>query len=202
MAKQPKLKTLLEDIFQEQPQVNKFEVVEGVKSFGIVGKSLYNNSNIMEIAKQVSHIAEQAHSHVLGETNDWFDQVSVNKNMQSLKKRVAEFKKAATEAHQLNQRMTGLYEDMGHILNRYYDITEDAGDMDNDGVNEPDDEEYLDNKDKAIKKAMKKETKEAPGELDNNDDEDVKLPHGSQYNEGTIGGVVNIPSLGDMVRGK
>ena len=103
MAKQPKLKTLLEDIFQEQPQVNKFEVVEGVKSFGVVGKSLYNNSNIMEIAKQVSHIAEQAHTHVVSETNDWFDQVSVNKNMQSLKKRVAEFKKAAGEAHQLNQ---------------------------------------------------------------------------------------------------
>ena len=198
MAKQPKLKTLLEDIFQEQPQVNKFEVVEGVKSFGIVGKSLYNNSNIMEIAKQVSHIAEQAHTHVLGETSDWFDQVSVNKNMQSLKKRVAEFKKAATEAHQLNQRMTGLYEDMGHILNRYYDITEDAGDMDNDGINEPDDEEYKDNKDKAIKKAMKKETKEAPGELDNNDDEDVKIPHGSQYNEGTIGGVVGVPALGQI----
>ena len=158
MAKQPKLKTLLEDIFQGQPQVNKFEVVEGVKSFGIVGKSLYNNSNILEIAKQVSHIAENAHTHVLGETSDWFDQVSVNKNMQSLKKRVAEFKKAAGEAHQLNQRMTGLYEDMGHILNRYYDITEDAGDMDNDGIQEPDDEEYLDNKDKAIKKAMKKET--------------------------------------------
>ena len=74
--------------------------------------------------------------------------------MQSLKKRVAEFKKAAGEAHQLNQRMTGLYEDMGHILNRYYDITEDKGDMDNDGIQEPDDEEYLDNKDKAIKNAM------------------------------------------------
>ena len=184
MAKQPKLKTLLEDIFQEQPQVNKFEVVEGVKSFGIVGKSLYNNSNILEIAKQVSHIAENAHSHVLSETDDWFDQVSVNKNMQSLKKRVAEFKKTAQESHQLNQRLTGLYEDMGHILNRYYDITEDAGDMDNDGIQEPDDEEYLDNKDKAIKQAMKKETKEAPGELDNNDDEDFKLQHGSQYDEG------------------
>ena len=202
MAKQPKLKTLLEDIFQEQPQVNKFEVVEGVKSFNIVGKSLYNNSNIMEIAKQVSHIAEQAHTHVLGETDDWFDQVSVNKNMQSLKKRVAEFKKTAQESHQLNQRLTGLYEDMGHILNRYYDINEDAGDMDNDGLQEPDDEEYMDNKDKAIKQAMKKETKEAPGELDNNDDEDVKLQHGSQYDEGVVGGVVGIPSLGDMIRGK
>ena len=202
MAKEPKLKTLLEDIFQEQPQVNKFEVVEGVKSFNIVGKSLYNSSNIMEMAKQISHIAEQAHTHVMSETDDWFDQVSVNKNMQSLKKRVSEFKKTAQESHQLNQRLTGLYEDMGHILNRYYDITEDAGDMDNDGIQEPDDEEYMDNKDKAIKQAMKKETKEAPGELDNNDDEDVKLQHGSQYDEGVLGGVVGIPTLGDMIRGK
>ena len=200
MAKQLKLKKLLEDVFTEQPQINKYEVVEGVKSFNIVGKSLYNNSNIMEIAKQVSHIAEQAHTHVLGETDDWFDQVSVNKNMQSLKKRVSEFQKAAGEAHQLNQRMTGLYEDMGHILNRYYEINEDAGDMDNDGIQEPDDEEYMDNKDKAIKQAMKKETKEAPGELDNNDDEDVKLQHGSQYDEGVVGGVVGIPSLGQIAR--
>ena len=137
MAKQPKLKTLLEDIFNEQPQVNKFEVVEGVKSFSIVGKSLYNNSNIMEIAKQVSHIAEQAHTHVLGETDDWFDQVSVNKNMQSLKKRVAEFKKTAQESHQLNQRLTGLYEDMGHILNRYYDISE-GDELVGETVNNPD----------------------------------------------------------------
>ena len=54
---------------------------------------------------------------------------------------------------------------------------EDKGDMDNDGKNEPDDEEYLQNKDKAIKKAMKKESK-------------------------GIGGIVSIPSLGDMIRGK
>ena len=180
-----KLKKLLEDIFQEQPQVNKYEVVEGVRSYGIVGKQLYNNSNIMEVAKQLSEIAEQAHHHILGEQDDWFDKVSVNKNMQSLKRSVAEFKKAATESHQLNQRLTGLYEDIGHVLNRYYEIDEaDKGDMDNDGIQEPDDEEYMDNKDKAIKKAMKKETKEAPGELDNDDDEKVKLSHGSQYDEG------------------
>ena len=220
MAKQPKLKTLLEDIFNEQPQVNKYEVVEGVKSFGIVGKSLYNNSNIMEMTEQVSHIAEQAHTHVLGETDDWFDQVSVNKNMQSLKKRVAEFKKTAQESHQLNQRLTGLYEDIGHVLNRYYDIDEaldkvdkdevepeddfedrEDKDIDNDGETD-DQDKFIHKKRQAITKAMKKETKEAPGELDNNDDEDVKLQHGSQYDEGVVGGVVGIPSLGDMIRGK
>ena len=81
------------------------------------------------------------------------------------------------------------------------ELKEDAGDMDNDGVNEPDDEEYLDNKDKAIKKAIKNETQAAPGELDNNDDEKIKPPHGSQH-EGIGGGVVGIPALGDMIRGK
>ena len=159
MAKQPKLKTLLEDVFNEQPQINKYEVVEGVRSYGIVGKQLYNNSNIMEIAKQLSHIAEQAHTHILGETDDWFDQVSVSKNMKQLKGSVAEFKKAALESHQLNQRLTGLYEDIGHVLNRYYEIDEaDKGDMDDDGQNEPDDEEYLQNKRAAITKAVKSET--------------------------------------------
>ena len=167
MAKQPKLKTLLEDIFQEQPNINRYEVVEGVRSYGIVGKQLYNNSNIMEIAKQLSHIAENAHTHIIGETDDWFDKVSVNKNMQSLKRSVAEFKKAATESHQLNQRLTGLYEDIGHVLNRYYEIDEaDKGDMDNDGKNEPDSEEYLDSKRDAITKAVKGE---AVGDPDNRD---------------------------------
>ena len=82
--------------------------------------------------------------------------------MKSLKGGVMEFQKTAKEAHALNQRLTGLYEDIGHVLNRYYEISEineDSGDMDNDGVDEPDDEEYMDNKDKAIKTAMN-QTKE------------------------------------------
>jgi len=207
-----KLKKLLEDIFQEEPQINKYEVVEGVRNYGIVGKQLYNNSNIMEIAKQLSDIAEHAHSHVLGETDDWFDKVSVNKNMKTLKTSVADFKKTAMEANQLNQRLTGLYEDIGHVLNRYYDISEgDAGDMDNDGINEPDDEEYLDNKDKAIKKAMKNEDK---GDMDNDgkdepddeeylDNKDKAIKKAMKKESKSlldVGGVVGIPALGQIAR--
>jgi len=167
MAKQPKLKALLEDIFNDKPQINKYEVTEGVRSYGIVGKSLYNNGNIMEMANQLSHIAEQAHTHVVSETSDWFDKVSVNNNMKSLKSSVTEFKKAAVESHQLNQRLTGLYEDIGHVLNRYYEIDEaDQGDMDDDGKDEPDSEEYLDSKRDAITKAVKGE---AVGDPDNRD---------------------------------
>jgi len=154
MAKQPKLKALLEDVFNERPQVNKYEVVEGVRNYGIVGKSLYGNSNIMEMAKQLSHIAEQAYTHVMGETNDWFDKVSVSKNMKSLKGSVQEFKKTAVEANQLNQRLTGLYEDMGHVLNRYYEI--------DNNVDEGSKEEYT----KFFDKAMDKHDISSPADLD------------------------------------
>ena len=156
-----KLKNILQEAFENTPKIDKHKVIEGVRNFGIVGKSLYNGSNIMEVAKQLAEIAEQAHHHILGENDDWFDKISVNKNMKYLKGSVMEFQKTAKEAHMLNQRLTGLYEDIGHVLNRYYDIDEireDKGDMDNDGIQEPDDEEYMDNKDKAIKHAMKKET--------------------------------------------
>ena len=67
-------------MFDETPKVDKHRVIEGVRNFGIVGKTLYNNSNIMEVAKQLSEIAESAHHHILGEQDDWFDKVSVNKN--------------------------------------------------------------------------------------------------------------------------
>ena len=155
-----KLKDILSEVFDETPKVDKHKVIEGVRNYGIVGKSLYNNRNIMEVAQQLAEIAESAHHHILGEQDDWFDKISVNKNMKTLKGSVVEFQKTAKEAHSLNQRLTGLYEDIGHVLNRYYEIDEimeDAGDMDGDGLKEPDDEEYMDNKDAAIKSAMKNE---------------------------------------------
>jgi len=183
-----KLKDLLSESFIDTPRVNKHEVVEGVRNYGIVGKQLYNSVNVMEVAKQLSRVAESAHSHILGENEDWFDQVSVNRNMKALKTNVAEFKKTAMESHQLNQRLQGLYEDIGHVLNRYYDISEDKGDMDKDGVNEPDDEEYLDNKRDAITKAVKGEAVGDPDDRDPVDRPDSPADGGFETkNESGVG---------------
>ena len=221
-----KMKDILSEVFEETQKVDRHEVSEGVRNFAIVGKSLYNGSNIMEVAEQLAKIAESAHHHILGENDDWFDKISVNKNMKTLKTGVMEFQKTAKEAHMLNQRLTGLYEDIGHVLNRYYDIdevvSEDKGDMDNDGKNEPDDEEYMDNKDKAIKKAMKNEDK---GDMDNDgkdepdsdeymDNKDKAIKKAMSKTEESLnkrpirrlkdmGNVSNgIPALGDIIRNK
>ena len=199
-----KLKDLLSEAFEDTPRVDKQQTIEGVRNFGIVGKSLYNNGNIMEIAKQLAEIAESAHNHILGEQDDWFDKISVNKNMKTLKGSVVEFQKAAKEAHQLNQRMTALYEDIGHVLNRYYDIDEaldpvdtskvepdddfedrDDKDIDNDG-DVDDSDEYLHKKRQAISKAVKS-TKEG---LDKRPTKKLK----------DIGGVSSIPAFGDFFK--
>ena len=204
--KMAKLKNILQEVFEDSPQVDKYKVVEGVKNFGIVGKQLYNNNNIVEIAKQLSEIAESAHNHILGEQDDWFDKVSVNKNMKSLKGGVVEFQKTAKEAQQLNQRLTALYEDIGHVLNRYYDIDEaldkvdpskvepeddfkdrEDKDIDNDGDTD-DSDEYLHKKRQAISKAVKS-TKEG-------------LDARPTKRLSDINSVSGIPSLGDMIRKK
>ena len=202
-----KLKNILSEVFENKPKVDKYKVVEGVKNFGIVGKQLYNNNNIVEIAKQLSKVAESAHHHILGEESDWFDKVSINKNMKQLKGSVVEFQKAAKEAHMLNQRMTALYEDIGHVLNRYYDIDEahvyghddeDSEEMDvTEKVDKIDDKEaetpFDDLKDKDI---------DNDGDTDDSDEYlHHKLGNVAKRTEG-IGGVVGIPALGDMIRGK
>jgi len=201
-----KLKNILQEVFEESPKVDKYKVVEGVKNFGIVGKALYNNNNIVEIAKQLSEIAESAHHHILGEQDDWFDKVSVNKNMKSLKGGVVEFQKTAKEAQQINQRLTALYEDIGHVLNRYYDIDEaldkvdtdkvepeddfkdrEDKDIDNDGDTD-DSDKFLHKKRQAITKAVKS-TKEG-------------LDARPTKRLSDINSVSGIPSLGDMIRKK
>ena len=160
-----KLLGMVEDIAvrerDEQP-INKFEVIEAVKNYQTIGRQLFKDNGIVEVAKQLVGIAESAQNHVLSETDDWFDAVSVKRNMKELKGMTSQFKKAALEANAVNERLNALYEDMGNILNRYYDIEEamdpvgkEDGDIDNDG-DQDDSDEYLAKRRKAISKAIKK----------------------------------------------
>ena len=158
-----KLAKIVEDyaLTQERPAVDKFQVIEAIKSYSRVGKQLYSNNGILDAAKQLAQMAESAQNHVLSETDDWFDTVSVKRNMKELKGLTSHFKKTAVEANSVNQRLSALYEDMGNILNRYYDIEEaldpvgkEDDDVDNDG-DEDDSDAYLKKRRDAISKAVK-----------------------------------------------
>lgn len=163
-----KLKKLIENFsLDENPKVDKFQVTEAVRNYSRIGKQLRVNGNIMEAAKQLAEMADNAQNHVLSETSDWFDGVSVKRNMKELKGLTGQFKKTAVEANATNQRLSALYEDMGNILNRYYDIDEDIeeamdpvgkedDDIDNDGDSDETDA-YLKKRRAAVSKAVKNE---------------------------------------------
>jgi hypothetical protein len=73
------------------------------------------------------------------------------------------FGKIAEEASSVQQRLSGLYEDMGNILNRYYDIPEGAEQVDKDETKDQIEEgDYED----FFQSAMKKFGISSPADLD------------------------------------
>jgi len=118
------------DVDEEKVDVN--GLTTEISSYNKLGEKIFGTSNITEIAEKLGWIANQAKNHTLSETEDWFDKITVNRNMKELTGLSNQFGKIANEAKSLQQRMGALYEDMGNILGRYYEIgetvTEVAGD--------------------------------------------------------------------------
>ena len=108
----------------DTPSINVNELVSSIKNYGSLGEHIYGKGSLKEIAESLSSIAEGAAQHTLSETEDMFDKVTVSRNMKELTGLSKQFSKVASEANSLQERMSGLYEDMGNILGRYYEIGE------------------------------------------------------------------------------
>lgn len=102
--------------------------LEIVSTYNKYQESMDRKSDLAQIAETLGGITEAARTLAIKEAGDWFDKHTVKRNMSELDKLGKQFDKVALEARALDQRMAGLYEDMGHILSRYYkfgEITED-----------------------------------------------------------------------------
>ena len=153
-----------------------------LSSFGNLGETIFGTSNIKKIAEKLSWIANQAKNHTLSETEDWFDKITVNRNMKELTNLSKSFTKISDEANALQQRMGALYEDMGNILGRYYDMGEGhipGHDTDDDMTPEKEDDSETKftieqgDYDEFFQGAMKKFGIKSPADLD--DDEKKKF---------------------------
>ena len=111
---------------EERPLSNevKKHFLEIVSTYNKYQESMDRKSDLAQIAETLGGITEAARTLAIHEGGDWFDKVTVKRNMNELAKLGEQFDKVALEARALDQRMSGLYEDMGHILSRYYKIGE------------------------------------------------------------------------------
>jgi hypothetical protein len=97
---------------------------EKISKFAKYQQYIGDHDSDKDLAEDVCNIVSSAEKFILNETEDWFDSLSVKRNLKELKQMATEFHKTAKDRQVYTQRMQGLYEDIGHILNRYFDIKE------------------------------------------------------------------------------
>jgi hypothetical protein len=124
-----KLKTLVESFKREEEVAplsleEKKEVLSMIGEYNEMGKALDRNGNLSEVAEKLSKIAESAKSITLAENDGNFNQKVIKENMGQLGKAASQFNQIAQESTLLEQQLVALYEDCGHILERYFQINE------------------------------------------------------------------------------
>jgi hypothetical protein len=121
-----KLKDLLkeEDDLQQLPTELKKHFLEIISTYGQHREGMSRKSDIRQVAETLGGIADAAQEYTLREGGDWFDRVTIKRNMNELKKLQAAFEKESLEAKAQEQRLESLYEDMGHVLGRYFEIAD------------------------------------------------------------------------------
>ena len=171
------LSDIVEDIYGTQEKVSAKEIKEAMGTFSKLGNLLHREENLKEIASSLSEIATKAKTYTLSETDDWFDKVTVNRNMKELTTLSKSFGKFAEEAQGLQERMSALYEDMGHIVGRYYEMDDETHEPGHDETH--DDETYESNSieegdyEEFFKKALAKFGVSSPDELDDEKKKDL-----------------------------
>ena len=98
--------------------------LEIISTYNTFQDQMKRQSDMTEVANTLGGIVEAAKELTLREADDWFDAMTVKRNMSELDKLGKQFDKFATEAKAMDERLHALYEDMGHILNRYYEISD------------------------------------------------------------------------------
>jgi hypothetical protein len=89
------------------------------------GNILRRANTLSEVAEKLSGISKVLEGVLLHDSEDWFDAHTIKRDTREIKQYSDSFAKFAIEADNLHQRLTALYDDMGHKIQRYVDVTAD-----------------------------------------------------------------------------
>jgi len=110
---------------QETPKLTpeqKKRLMEMASMFENYGQVLRNEEAILNSARSMTELCELAEAYALNECGDWFQQDIVKRDMKDLKKRIMEYGKLSKECYAKMQQLGVAYNDIGHVLGRYYDL--------------------------------------------------------------------------------
>lgn len=128
-----KLKTLIEENAagqqhnsepQKMTKEDKKQLAQMVAEYNEYGKVLRNVNEIAQVSEKLCKIASMAETYALQESGDWMQANVAKRHFTELKKLSESFRKLASECYESNKQMTALYEDMGHIYEKYFEIND------------------------------------------------------------------------------
>lgn len=118
-----KLKKIVENYNKSKTTVQeKAAFLQEVSKFNEYGSTIYRTEDLKRVGAAINELVNKAEQITLQETEDWFDEITVKRNMKTLKEGAKHFTKTVDEITKLQQRLESLYEEIGHNLSRYYEI--------------------------------------------------------------------------------
>tara|TARA_R110000751_G_scaffold69250_1_gene140759 strand:- start:819 stop:1187 length:369 start_codon:yes stop_codon:yes gene_type:complete len=118
------IKALMEALESEPVKVTKEQkkaFMESIRGFSQLGEGVYGKTNLKELCEKVKYMVETANQVTLAE-GDWFDGMTVSRNMKEIANSYKVFEKTAQEMSVLRERFEAAFEDIGNGLNRYFEM--------------------------------------------------------------------------------
>ena len=108
--------------FETKPSMNRDEFLEAVKNYGRHKESVFRSSDLKNVVTEIRKIVEAAEDITLQESDGWFDEITVNRHMKQLKESYKVLEKTCNELITSQQRFESAYNDIGRVLENYYDV--------------------------------------------------------------------------------
>lgn len=122
-----KLKHLLENstehAYTPLTIYEKKQMYETIKSYNQYRKSL-KSEGVYETANKIMEAVNLAERYALKECGDWMEAKMVQRDMKDIKKDAAKLYEEAHKIKAIEKQLEMLYEQIGHRLERYFEIEE------------------------------------------------------------------------------
>ena len=100
----------------------KKRLVDIVGRYNEYGKSVRHDGNLSDMAKVLKEISHLAETYVVTECGDFIEANTAKRKMQELRKYSESFVKLAEDIHPKQQQLEALYEDVGRVLEVFFEI--------------------------------------------------------------------------------
>lgn len=108
--------------FENKPSMSRDEFLEAVKNYGTHKETVFRSSDLKNVVSEIRKIVEAAEDITLQESDGWFDEITVNRHMKQLKESYKVLEKTCNELITSQQRFESAYNDIGRVLENYYDV--------------------------------------------------------------------------------